>query len=282
MGHFNAVLFLPQLTYMLDGGPEERRRYINTAASQAVPGYSLALSEYNQVVTQRNALLKLLFERKGDPEELAYWDELLAKRGAYLIYTRIQAVKELELFAARIHSRLTHGTEILRLDYKPAYDPVAQLKGQRSLPTQTPAQRTGIKEDEIANGFMEKLVSIRQEEIMRGVTTLGPHRDELRFLSNGMDLGDYGSRGQIRTTLLSLKLAEVSWLKERTGHFPVLLLDEILAELDGQRRSDLNEYLQECEQTLLTTTDLDQFEKGFLQQSTIWQVMNGQVSPGLP
>ena len=90
---------------------------------------------------------------------------------------------------------------------------------------------------------------MRGEEIARGMTTIGPHRDELRFLSNGIDLGDYGSRGQVRTALLSLKLAEAPWMQERTGQWPVMLLDEILAELDDHRRADLLAYLGECEQT---------------------------------
>ena len=91
--------------------------------------------------------------------------------------------------------------------------------------------------------FLEKLEQLRGEEIARGVTTIGPHRDEIRFFANGIDLGDYGSRGQIRTTLLSLKLAEVEWMKDRTGEWPVILLDEVMAELDLQRRADL---LQLC------------------------------------
>ncbi|MEN4099838.1 MAG: hypothetical protein ROW52_07940, partial [Anaerolineaceae bacterium] len=120
--------------------------------------------------------------------------------------------------------------------------------------------------------------AIRQEEIARGMTTVGPHRDDLRIIANAVDLGYYGSRGQARTAILALKLAEVSWLQEKTGHWPVLLLDEIMAELDLQRRDDVLSALANCEQALLTTTDLHLFSSDFVKNNTVWQVTGGQVS----
>lgn len=278
LGKFTAVMLLPQMTRILEGGPEERRRYLNLAISQAIPGYAQALSDYTQAVSQRNALLKMLGERGGDAAQLAYWDEMVASRGAVLIYNRIHAVEELERLAARTHDRLTHGSEVLRLVYQPSYDPLPMPEGQYSLPMQTAPQRGSLNVEKIRQGFLQRLASIRAEEIARGVTTIGPHRDELRFLGNGIDLGDFGSRGQVRTTLLSLKLAEVDWLKEKTGHWPVLLLDETLAELDLQRRADLLDYLRSCEQALLTTTDLHLFSDDFVQNSQVCRVEGGIVS----
>ena len=111
------------------------------------------------------------------------------------------------------------------------------------------------------------------------MTTIGPHRDDLRFLSNGVDLGDFGSRGQVRTTLLALKLAEVDWMKARTGEWPVILLDEVMAELDAERRADLMEALADSEQSLLTTTDERLFPDDFLEASTLWRVQGGAISP---
>lgn len=277
MGAFTAVIFLPQMTRIIEGGPEERRRYLNLALAQSLPGYSQALSEYTQALSQRNALLKQICERGGDPEQLVYWDTLLAERGALIIHARIAAVYELEQLAARIHHRLTHSEEILRLVYQPAFDPAQQPEKQFSLPLQTPVNRNGFTQERIRLGFLKKLADVRREEITRGVTTIGPHRDEMRMLSNGIDLGDFGSRGQVRTALLALKLAEVAWIKNKTGEWPVLLLDEILAELDAQRRADLQSFLLEYEQTMLTTTDLNLFEPGFVQQGTVWQVMQGIV-----
>ena len=110
------------------------------------------------------------------------------------------------------------------------------------------------------------------------MTVLGPHRDDLRFIANGIDLSDYGSRGQVRTALVALKLAEIEWMKERTGQWPVLLLDEVLAELDTQRRLDLLTYLDRIEQAVLTTTDLKLFSPSFVEKAETWQVESGKVS----
>jgi DNA replication and repair protein RecF len=280
LGQFTSVIFLPQMMRIFEGGPEERRRYVNLALSQAVPGYSQALSDYAQAVTQRNALLKQLAERGGDAEQLFFWDTTLAQRGAQIIAARISAIQEIERQAARIHARLTHGREVLRLDYQPSYDPLPKPEGQYALKINSPVNRNSFSVEQIRDGMLQRFREVRNEEIARGVTTLGPHRDEMRFMANEMDLGDYGSRGQVRTALLALKLAEVNWLKERTGDWPVLLLDETLAELDIQRRADLLTYLGECEQGLLTTTDLGQFAPEFVQASTVWKVTEGQVSLG--
>jgi len=256
MGHFNAVIFVPQMSQIIEGGPDERRRYLNLALAQAVPSYARVLSEYHQALTQRNALLKSLSDRGGDANQLQVWDETLVKFGAQIILWRIQAVHEIERFASRVHHELTRGTEILRLAYEPAYDPLPKPDGQLGLKLDIAIDRSSIELDEIQKGFLARLGSLRSEEIARGVTTIGPHRDDLRFIINKADLGDYGSRGQMRTTLLALKLAEVEWMKERTGEWPVILLDEVMAELDLQRRADLLKYVDKSEQVLFTTTDL--------------------------
>jgi DNA replication and repair protein RecF len=278
IGHFNAVIFVPQMSQILEGGPEERRRYLNLALAQTVPAYARVFSDYGQALSQRNALLKALNERGGSSDQLEVWDEALSRLGAQIILWRIQAVQEIERLAARVHHTLTRGNEVLRLNYQPAYDPLPQLEGQMSLKIDTPVDRSGLELEDIRVGFMEQLARLRSEEIQRGVTTIGPHRDELRLLANSVDLGDYGSRGQIRTALLAMKLAEVNWMKERTGEWPVILLDEVMAELDLERRTDLLEYLDEGEQVLFTTTDLNLFTPDFVGKADIWDVQGGAVT----
>ena len=282
IGSFNAVMLLPQMTRILEGGPEERRRYLNLALAQVTPGYAQALSEYTQVLGQRNALLKLLADRGGDVDQLLYWDTLLTQKGALLIEARVQAIADLEELAARFHERLTNNREILQLLYKPSFDPARPQTGQFSLPIEAGIKAAGLTREDIRSSFQAQLAARRREEIARGVTVIGPHRDDLCFLSNQVDLGIYGSRGQIRTTLLALKLAEVEWMRAKTGEWPVLLLDETLAELDVQRRADLLRVLEESEQSLLTTTDLGQFADDFVRQSTTWQISAGVVACGEP
>jgi DNA replication and repair protein RecF len=279
LGNFLAVIFTPQMMRIIEESPEDRRRYLNLMLCQVIPGYARCLSEYSQAVTQRNALLKQLADRGTDPQQLDYWDTMIADRGARLIQVRIGAIQELELIAARIHRQLTESQEVLRLVYQPAYDPLPQVEKQLSLPLSTPISRTGYTYEMIRDGFITRLQNIRNEEIARGITTIGPHRDEMRFLSNEIDLGDYGSRGQVRTALLSLKLAECIWIQQKTGHKPVVLLDETLAELDDQRRVDLLTYLSTSEQALLTTTDLKLFSPEFIEKSTVWKVTKGYVHP---
>jgi DNA replication and repair protein RecF len=277
IGQFNAVLFLPQMMGVIEGGPEERRRYLNLALSQVISHYPAALAEYNKALVQRNALLKQLFERKGDTSQLAYWDEQLATYGAQLIHARVRAVQELEKLAARTHRQLTQANEVLRLSYQPAYDPLPQAPGQYTLPLDAAADRAGFTQEQIRKGFLDLLQKLQPEEIARGITTIGPHRDELRFFTNGIDLGTYGSRGQVRSAILALKIAEVAWMHSKSGNWPILLLDEVLAELDTQRRYDLLERLNQSEQVLLSTTDLDLFAPTFVQSSTIWRVAGGRV-----
>jgi DNA replication and repair protein RecF len=288
VGHFNAVIFVPQMSQIVEGAPEDRRRYLNLALAQSTPAYARILSEYNQALTQRNALLKLLGERggsgdkrstphSGSVDHLEVWDEALTRLGAQIILWRIEAIQQIERLASRVHHELTRGSEILRLAYEPAFDPLPRPEGQLGLKIDTIVDRSHLELEEIGEGFRARLRELRGEEIARGVTTIGPHRDELRFLANNIDLGSYGSRGQVRTTLLSLKLAEMNWMKDRTGEWPVILLDEVMAELDAERRADLMKYIGQSEQVLFTTTDLNGFSKEFVDSVEVWRVGDGKV-----
>jgi len=262
VGQFSAVIFLPQMTRIIEGSPEDRRKFLNMALCQAIPGYAKALSEYSKIVTRRNALLKMLAEQHGSPDQLTFWDDRLIETGSAMILARSLAVNQLENHAGRLHRRLTNGLEKFNIHYQPAIalEPSPELS-----------------EEAVRAAFRQSLQLARREEIARGVTVCGPHRDDLHFLCNNLDLGDFGSRGQVRTAMLSLKLAEVNWMKEQTGEWPVLLLDETLAELDLHRRADLQETLEECDQGILTTTDLHQFSESFMAECAIWRVTGGCV-----
>lgn len=286
-GGLNAVLFLPQDLRVVEGPPGERRRYLDAAISQADPPYASDLHEYSQVVTQRNALLKQLQEaavvsgprREGtdSADRLAYWDERLTGLGASLIRARSLVVSELDRLAAPVHAALSKGAEQLRMDYLPSYDPVPRPEGQLGLPMEALVDRTAIPASDIQASFQEALSRSRAEEISRGMTLLGPHRDDFRLRVNGVDLRAYGSRGQNRTAMLSLKLAEVDWMRQRTGEWPVLLLDEVLAELDVTRRQALLSRVHAADQAVLTSADPAMFTEDFRRRATIWKIENGAV-----
>lgn len=277
-GHFNAVTFLPQMSRIIEGAPADRRQYLDEILSQVETGYSRHLSVYSKALSQRNALLKTLAEVGGDRAQLEAWDDLLARHGAAIMHARILALDALEKQAIPIHQRLTRDLEILQFHYQPSYEPLKKPSGQLALPVQTAMDRTGISSDELERGLLAAYKQSYNADIQRGQTSLGPHRDEIRFLSNQIDLGDFGSRGQSRTALLTLKFAEVEWMKQRTGEWPVLLLDEIMAELDPQRRKDLLSVVGQVEQAFVTATDLDMFTPEFVREHEVWQVDQGIVT----
>ncbi len=277
LSKFNSVMFLPQMMKIIDGSPGERRRFINTIIAQTNPHYSRTLLEYRKGLTQRNSLLKSLNERKGDPDQLIFWDELIAAKGADVILQRILAIQELEQYSARIHNDLTRGKEILHLIYKPSFDPHTTQDNQFSM-MDTTINREKYDLKQIESRYYEHLQKKRNEDIYRGQTSHGPHRDDIDFISNGINLGVYGSRGQIRSTMLALKLAEMEWIKTKTGEWPVLLLDEVLAELDDDRREDLLDRISGVEQALLTTTDIKLFSNKFLEKVEHWKIQDGEIN----
>jgi DNA replication and repair protein RecF len=230
------------------------------------------------MVSQRNALLKNLQDRRNNNSQLDFWDEQLSDLGATLIRARALALHELERLAAPIQEQLTQAKEDLQVRYLPSYDPISTPEGQLNLPIDSRLDRTTIGREDVRQGFLTALGANREEELARGVTTIGPHRDDFSLLSQGIDLRLYGSRGQNRTAMLALKLAEIQWLEERTGEMPILLLDEVLAELDAARRADLLARIQPARQAILTAADLSMFTDAFQQAASLWTVHAGTIA----
>ena len=280
VGYFNSVLFLPQMTRIIEDGPSERRKYLDRTISQAYPGYVRALSAYNQAITRRNALLKQIAEQGGSKDQLVYWDGLIAENGAVIISLRAKTIREINKKVQEKHTHLTNGQELTNIFYLSSLhsENDSGTQAQGLLENQIALKQTKI--DEIKTQYLTKLFEVRDEEVRRGVTTIGPHRDDLLFSANDVDLGVYGSRGQIRTAIMALKLAEVDWLKENTGDVPVLLLDETLAELDNERRNYLLKELAANSQSIMTTTDLDLFDPDFVSQCVVWHLQDGTILEG--
>jgi DNA replication and repair protein RecF len=280
---FNAVVFIPQMTRFIDNGPEERRRYLNMTLCQVVPGYAEDLTRYQQALTRRNALLKLIAEKGGDVSQLDFWDKLLAGFGGRMMAVRSQAVGEIDSMAAPIHAGLTSQSERFQMIYRPTFNPLDGKDVTNNNKFEGNWQDVSLAD--LEQVFLHRLHTSRRVDVARGVTTSGPHRDDLLFSVNGQNLADFGSRGQIRTALQSLKLGEMQWMREKTGEMPVVLLDETLAELDEHRRFGLLQTVSSCEQVLLTTTDLDLFSPEFLKVSHLWRIASGSVKvndPTLP
>jgi DNA replication and repair protein RecF len=189
-------------------------------------------------------------------------------------------VAVLSLHADRFHQDLTGGQAWLQLKYQPSFDPLKPpaIDYQMGLlPQETPEAPVDV--EGLQEAYLKALRRRREKAIRRGMTLLGPHRDEVRFVSQGVDLGVFGSRGQQRTTVLALRLAELNWLQQETGESPVLLLDEVLAELDRARRNYLLDLLGEVKQTVLSTTDAEMFPASFREQILTLRVEGGIITP---
>jgi DNA replication and repair protein RecF len=214
--------------------------------------------------------------------QLAFWDERLVQHGAAIVARRHAFVTELERTAQARHAELSGGREALALQYLPSFNPGSMAEHEYEQ------LRTGLTSDVnhapldvqgVAAAYGHKLVTRRAREIMSATTMYGPHRDDLRFLVNGRDLRLFGSRGQQRSAALALKLAEVRAMTEATGAAPLLLLDDVMSELDAQRRGLLLQVLGDVDQAVLTTTDWDDFSPEFRAGAQRLTVARGTVEP---
>jgi len=281
MGKLNTVMFLPKDIDLVTGSPGERRRYLDSMLCQIDQEYCRALSQYRKVTTQRNALLKELADQRRTVDQLDYWDEQLTRLGALLIVRRHNTILELDAIARQRHRTLSDGMEGLRLYYAPSFDPhdrpapnyqlplVTEDLGPRAIPAPPP--------NEVAEAFRRKLKEKRREEIARGVTLLGPHRDDMHFLVDGVDITLFGSRGQQRTAALSTKLAEVQLVQDTIGETPVLLLDDVMSELDAARRRQVIDMIYNVGQAFVTTTDWNDYDEAFRRHAQCFSVEGGRM-----
>ncbi len=256
LGSFNVVLFSPEDLKIIKEGPGERRRFMNDEISQVLPKYYYTLNQYNKILQQRN---KILRDYKGEKFDLDIWDEQLASNGALIMVYRRNFIKRIGILARLMHRKITEELENLEIIYDSNLD---------------------IKEDEdqkdIAIKFKKNLQETRDQEIRRGLTLVGPHRDDLIFKINGIDVKNYGSQGQQRTAVLSLKLSELELIKGEVGEYPILLLDDVMSELDKKRQKYLIQNIRNI-QTFITTTTTDLFNPDNLKECKIFKVNQGRI-----
>jgi DNA replication and repair protein RecF len=262
LGVLNAVQFSSLDLELVRGSPETRRNWLDTLLIQLEPVYARILHEYNKVLRQRNAFLK---SAKDDSalaakhSELAIWDAQLATTGTRVIRRRERAIKRLLPIASDWHADISGSTEILQIKYAPNI-PIEKLQAEQ-----------------VQQAFLEKIQQRAIAELHQGTTLVGPHRDEIELSINQTPARQYGSQGQQRTLVLALKLAELQLIEEVVGESPLLLLDDVLAELDLSRQNQLLDAIQDRFQTLITTTHLGAFDSLWLNSSQILSVNAGEV-----
>lgn len=236
LGMLNIVFFSPDEMKLIKESPQERRRFADISLSQQNKKYLFSLSKYNNILAQRNKLLKESRDIKALPEMLYGWDVQLAEYGAYIVAKRYEFVEKIQVFAKKIHFEITDSKEDLELEYE------------------SNVERDEL--DKMKESFFQKLRANLEKDMNLLYTSFGSHRDDIAIKINGIDVRKYGSQGQQRTVALSLKLAEIYLFESEVGEKPVLLLDDVLSELDASRRQKLME-LSSGLQTIITCTDFD-------------------------
>ncbi|MCL4498903.1 MAG: DNA replication/repair protein RecF [Chloroflexi bacterium] len=265
VGQVQVVMFSPQDIDLVLGPPQGRRRYLDVTLSLLDARYLRSLSHYNRVLTQRNHLLRQIREGAARLSQLTFWDEELTAAGAYLLQRRLEVLSVLRERAGPVHRRLTDGQEELRFEYR------SSLAGLTDLADRDAAT--------IRQQFGAELSALREREVRSGMSLLGPHRDDFAFVVNDRDLAAFGSRGQQRTAVLSLRLAETELVQEWSGEPPILLLDDVMSELDAPRRHQVREAVARSPQAIISATDPGAFEAEFLASALRLRVSAGTIAP---
>ena len=249
MGLLNVVFFSPEDLSIIKNGPAERRRFIDMELCQLDSFYLYNLNHYNKIVNQRNKLLKDLSMKPGLKETLSIWDSQLVSFGAKVIERREIFISQLCDIISELHAKLSGGKEKIRILYE--------------------------KNVEI-DDFEERLKKSQEKDMILKQSTVGPHRDDIIFIVNDIDIRRCGSQGQQRTAALSLKLSEIELVKKSIKDTPVLLLDDVLSELDSNRQNYLLNSIGAI-QTIITCTGLDEFVKNRFEINKVFKVVNGMI-----
>lgn len=272
LGQLNAVEFSSLDLDLVRGSPDKRRNWLDALLVQIEPIYAYILQEYNKVLRQRNALLKTIRKSLDDGEtpsavdnstweQLALWDAQLAANGSRVMRRRARVLERLAPIAQKWHCQISNQTEQLAIVYAPNVNWLDD------------------NPEEVQQAILNRIQLRRVAEQNLGTTVVGPHRDEVEFSIDETPARSYGSQGQQRTLVLALKLAELELIETVVGEPPLLLLDDVLAELDPNRQNQLLEAIEDRFQTIITTTHLSSFDQQWVQSSQILTVEQGEITP---
>ncbi len=248
-GILNIVFFSPEDLNIIKNGPAERRRFLDLELCQLDKLYLSDLTKYNKILNQRNKLLKDIYFRPDLMETLSVWDMQLVETGRRIIARRKLFIQELNDIIGEIHSNITGGKERILLKYEPNIDDIF---------------------------FEDELLKVKQKDLKLAQTTVGPHRDDMLFSVNDIDIRKFGSQGQQRTAALSLKLSEIEIVKKSIHNTPVLLLDDVLSELDSNRQNYLLNSISDI-QTIITCTGLEEFVRNRFHINKVFHVVRGKI-----
>ena len=268
VGELNVVLFSPEDLQLVKGSPALRREVINREFYQYSRIYHKYYLMYQHLLKQRNSYLKDMRKNPKDEMSLAYLDTLtsqLAKVAIYITKERVSFIQEISKLTYQNMLNISDGQETLKIRYRSSVLDALNI---------TDINDASFTEDNLTKVMMKKSF----DDIMRGSTKVGPHQDDLEFYINDLDAKLYASQGQQRSIVLSLKLAEINYLKSKTGTYPVLLLDDVLSELDKNRQLKLLDAINENVQTFITTPSISDIKEDLLKKAKVFKIENGNIS----
>ena len=268
VGELNVVLFSPEDLQLVKGSPALRREFINREFYQYSRIYHKYYLMYQHLLKQRNSYLKDMRKNPKDEMFLAYLETItsqLAKVAIYITKERVSFVHEISALTYQNMLNISNGQETLKIKYKSSVLESLNI---------TDVNDTNFTEENLVKVMMKKSF----DDIMRGSTKIGPHQDDLEFYINDLDAKMYASQGQQRSIVLSLKLAEINYLKSKTGTYPVLLLDDVLSELDKNRQLKLLDAINENVQTFITTPSISDIKEDLLKKAKVFKIENGNIS----
>lgn len=249
-GFLNIIFFSPDDLNIIKDGPTERRRFIDSELCQLDKIYLYDLTNYKKTLEQRNKLMKDIYFNPSLRDTLSVWDDKLIEYGKKVIKRRREFIDEISGIVTDIHSNISGGRETLQISYEPNVEDIF---------------------------FADELIHAREKDLKYGQTSVGPHRDDIKFTIADTDIRKFGSQGQQRTCALSLKLSEIQIVEQTIGEKPVLLLDDVLSELDSNRQNFLLGSLYDT-QTIITCTGLDEFVKNRFQINKIFHIVEGKIA----
>jgi DNA replication and repair protein RecF len=264
IGKLTVILFSPEDLAIIKGNPGKRRRFLDMEISQISPIYLYDLLQYQTILKQRNTYLKKIIDKKNTKKvpDMLYYDilsEQLVNFGSKIIHSRLNFVENLSTWVKSIHNNISNRTEQLSLNYSSSFP--------------LPPKKTV---ENIQETYLQYLKSKQEYEFFKGTCSYGPHRDDLKFFINDIEVATFGSQGQQRTCALSLKLAEIDLIHEQTKEYPILLLDDVMSELDNKRQLLLLQTIYRKTQTFITTTSLNHLEK-LSMQGKQFTIVEGKI-----
>lgn len=268
IGAFNAVMFEANDLMLIFGAPQVRRKFLNIFISQTDIQYLKALQRYNQVIKNRNRILKNISLNNSNYHELKFWTDKLIDDGSLIMFFRHKIVQKLFDYTVELYDQLSIENESLEIVYKPNLKSSNEFDFKNKL----------LQKNDYQKLIFESIERLKHDEVKLGTSLIGPHRDDIEITLSGFNISNYASRGQIRSIVLALKLAEAKIISELQKSDPIIILDDVMSEMDSERRKLVLELIASYDQVLVTVPDIKLLDNSKLDNSKLFSVNKGEVN----